>query len=204
MSKYVFTNHYYAVLSFAITRKLKFTNGVEETEKGRNSFEFHSFEPYTGQSDDKQNVCIWCPKQNFYVLPISTIIKQNNPTHNIRINVEFILIIPIHSYLIIPYTNTLLINYSNTPRKFCFLSPTCKLHKSRRQDQTLGLMVHRLSAHFLAQWPLLQQNVQFEKKTTQCWCKVNMLNMFGRVFANLVWMNRIMQEALYNTQYTIS
>ena len=92
------------------------------------------------------------------------LIKQNNPTQNIRINVEFILIIPIHSYLIIPYTNTSLINYSNTPRKFCFLLPTCTLHKSRRQHQTLGLMVHRLSAHFLAQWPLLQQNVQLEKK----------------------------------------
>ena len=103
-------------------------------------------------------------KKNVYVLPISTN-QQNNPTQNIRINVEFILIIPIHSYLIVPYTNTSLINYSNTPRKFYFLLPTCTLHKSRRQDQTLGLMVHRLSAHFLAQWPLLQQNVQLGKKT---------------------------------------
>ena len=62
------------------------------------------------------------------------LLKQNNPTQNIRINVEFILTIPIHSFLIIPYTNTSLINYSNTPRKFCFLLPTCTLHKSRRQD----------------------------------------------------------------------
>ena len=131
MSKYIFINHHYAVVSYAITINSSLLMVLGKQKKVGILLNF-TVSSLTQASLMINKTYVYGVQQRISMSYQYPLIKQNNPTQNIRINVEFILIIPIHSYLIIPYSNISLINYSKTPRKFCFLLPTCTLHKSRR------------------------------------------------------------------------
>ena len=104
MSKYVFTNHYYAVVSYAITRNSSLLMVLGKQEKVGILLNFRvSSLTQASLMINKTYMYVYGVQKRISMSYQFPLIKQNNPTQNIRINVEFILIIPIHNYLIIPY-----------------------------------------------------------------------------------------------------